>query len=290
MRSWGVCLLVLVGFHLKSQVKLDSISRICENAGYITLGPGIGNIEPLLFEALIGNSFSSTFGKKNRVGIVFTPNVNVRMKYEHSFPIINPSYRAIGDINYKLSKTNNELRFLSFSIGHHSNGQADYFYDWTIQQIDFKDGNFMTNFLKLGITNLFQKNISSLNSFIKNTIELEWHPNLARNPFLDEMYNDLRVNIRSKLLFPKISRFLRDVKLSSNFIILTETNNGQLVNKRNAISMDLMLSFKPYKKSDFSLFTQYYNGEDYYNLYFNRRLKVIRIGLLATPRNKSIFK
>ena len=86
----------------------------------------------LLFEGMIKNKFYISFPGEGNWAISFEPAMNVRMLMEHSFPVINPSYHAVGDILYRLPTSKESMSFINLRIGHHSNGQADLFWNYIL--------------------------------------------------------------------------------------------------------------------------------------------------------------
>lgn len=127
---------------------------------YVTLGSGIGNLEPLLFEARLSPSYFFT-GKESSWALILNPQVQVRMLNKPSFPIRNPSYHV--SVNFyhglKLWKGSfmeklfysNALWFAS--VNHHSNGQdGSYYIEDTTSNINFENASFATYSLELGIS------------------------------------------------------------------------------------------------------------------------------------------
>ena len=58
------------------------------------------------------------------------------------------------------------------------------------------------------------------------------------------------------------------------------------INNWNEISFDrinlsLTFYYHPQFMEDIGLFVQYYHGMDYYNIYFNQKLDIIRFGLMT---------
>lgn len=64
--------------------------------------------------------------------------------------------------------------------------------------------------------------------------------------------------------------------------ILSEYNNRKTFDIKRLIIKET-ISFKPRFLKDVTLFAQYYYGQDYYNIYFNRTLHVFRFGIMAKP-------
>lgn len=287
MRVIILVLFLTYGLTSFGQSRLDSCFKSTESMGYISATEGIGNLPSMLFEGLIQNKFYLSIDKQSKWAIAFEPKVNVRMLMEHSLPIVNPSYHAIGDIMYKLKSDDKVLKFLAYRIGHHSNGQSDYFWDWSIQQIDFEDGNFMTNYLGIAYHDLKEKSWLKSDFLIRRKLELEVHPNEFRNPYLDEMYDDIRVN--GTYVVRKDREMKRSMMLELESTILCETISMRGMLSGNSFTFRSRFSYEILKSTDFWAYAEFYHGQDYYNLYFNNILNVLKFGVLAVPSKSPIF-
>jgi hypothetical protein len=271
-----------------SQSRLDSVFKSTESMGYISAKEGFGNLPSLLFEGMIQNKFYLSVDKKNKWAISFEPKVNVRMKMEHSFPIINPSFHAIGDVLYK-PKTNQEImRFWSLRVGHHSNGQEDYFYDWVKQDIDYEDGSFSTNYLALGYNDCRQKIWGNSKVVIRRKLEFEAHPNLYRNPYMDDMYDDLRLN-GTYVVRKNKDKGVGSMMLEVESTLLCEQFSFNRLVSGETFTLRTRYSYQFLPSADVWAYAEYYHGQDYYNLYFNNILDVLKIGLLIVPKKAPIF-
>src|SRR4051812_3801194 len=64
---------------------------------YVTIGNGIGNLEPMLFEAGLSPSYFFSKRQKNWA-LLLNPQVQLRMLDKASWPIRNPSFKMY--LNY----------------------------------------------------------------------------------------------------------------------------------------------------------------------------------------------
>ncbi|PYP22798.1 MAG: hypothetical protein DMD55_18690, partial [Gemmatimonadetes bacterium] len=96
---------------------------------YITVLGGGGNIEKLFFEADVAPHFSAGW---SRWALVVTSKIVLRMRNDstHSAPIRTPSYmpRIAAYWWGPFRGGNDHGEFVSFTISHHSNGQAGPFF------------------------------------------------------------------------------------------------------------------------------------------------------------------
>lgn len=277
---------VTIGF---GQSRMDSLYKSTESLGTITLGEGLGNLPKLAFEATIQNKFYASIGKAKRWSFNLDPRVNLRMRRdEYSYPVVNPSYHVNGELMYKLHSDDNELRFISGRAGHHSNGQEAFFYDWVNDVIDYENGSFMTQFLTFAYSDLRFRNRFNMDLLVRRRIELEVHPNVFRNPYLDEMYDDIRLN-GTYVARKEKSGKKPSMMLELEGTILCEEISLNRIANASAFIFRSRYSLQPIPKSEFWLYVEYYHGQDYYNLYFNNVLDVLRVGVLVVPNKAPLF-
>ena len=62
--------------------------------------------------------------------------------------------------------------------------------------------------------------------------------------------------------------------------MLGELNNWNGVSL-NRLNLNLTFYYHPKFLEDIGLFVQFYQGSDYYNMYFSHRLNIIRFGLMT---------
>ncbi|MDA3868229.1 MAG: hypothetical protein PF489_15965 [Salinivirgaceae bacterium] len=267
-----------------SKIGLKLISQVNQGNSYITFPTDIGNIEPLWFEGNVIPNFYLRKSKNSRLMGVLTPQIIIRMYQEESFPVHTPSYMPQITIYYMPNK---KVNFLSLSlygrVGHHSNGQdRDFFLE--DGSLNLKSGSFATNFLELGLIKTNLNTRFNAYHFFKTSLEI--HP----EGFIQEEL----VGIYSKYRWHNVFSIF---KLSSNeghstlnkpaISIKGETTwmFGDY-NQLDALSserLNLKLTFYYHPKflEDMGLFVQYYHGSDYYNMYFDHRLDMLRFGLMT---------
>jgi len=132
------------------EIGIKTIAQVNQGNSYITFLGGLGNMDPLLYEAnLIPNFYIRKMG--SRLMGVFTPQIILRMYRETSSPVRTPSYKPQITIYYRTGKTK-RLGYLSFfgRFAHHSNGQdGDFFLE--NGEINTKSGDFTTNYVEFGV-------------------------------------------------------------------------------------------------------------------------------------------
>lgn len=264
--------------------------RANQTDSYITFSQGLGNLEPLIFEALVAPYFLLRTSRDAKWGATISPAILMRMYAEESFPIRTPSYMPEISFYHQLNKTGDEkVKYLFLNLTHHSNGQDGGFFneDGSINTID---GNFSTNYMELGF--FLNKSVipfSNTTEYFKTSIELHF-----RGTITDELIgrystvlwnNSFRIfrfpafnNLSNKFWFDKMPAVQTQLEVSWLF---GKVNNASSFSISDRLNASLSIAYRPPFLSDVSFFINFFSGEDYYNIYFFRRINILRIGLKA---------
>ncbi len=216
---------------------------------------------------------------------VLTPQIIIRMYQERSYPVRTPSYIPQITFYYRI-KNKSTLRsqnlFLRFA--HHSNGQDGDFY-LENGELNLKSGDFATNYIEPGfiITNL-NKHLNCY-QFFKTSVEI--HPSGYSSDELDGKYSKVRWHTAASIF-----KLPHDNKITTNKGNASISMKGEATwmfgnyNNLTAVSADrlnlsLTFYYHPEFLEDIGLFVQYYHGSDYYNMYFNHRLDILRFGIMT---------
>jgi len=277
---------------LKAQ-RLDSISAIntinmfCD-PGYITGLGGVGNIEPLMFEADIIPYYMIGFNKDWRWGMGLSPRVILRMYNAESYPVRTPSYMPrILLVRQFVNNAKKHDWFVYLSWYHHSNGQDGPFFNADSSAINTRNGSFSTNWLEAGL--FLSRNKENRKYYMKLYSEYSYN----QDKELNGIYGRLRVYLDLKTEWNLVSKTLnlfnlsyfeenKDV-LNNSFrfgYIATDLKNVNYWDKKR-FTFKYTLTYKPSFLRDVTLFAQYYYGQDYYNIYFYRTLHILRFGIAA---------
>jgi hypothetical protein len=256
---------------------------------YILFGSGIGNLEPLIFEGDLVPYFMISISKSVRWGVELSPRIIIRMHNQHSFPVRTPSFMPKVTFFYQFLDKENGKRdlFTYISVMHHSNGQEGDFFNADSTTINTLTGNFSTNWFEGGI---FLSRPNAKLQFNTNYIKLYATYNFMQEEKLSGTYGRLRffVNIKSTVKLSEAFRIIvapndKNKKYVFNQSIKMGWITGILNNEKNVsikrLIFNYTLSFTPTFLKDVNIFVQYYYGQDYYNIHFNRQLSVIRIGI-----------
>ena len=292
--SWQILVLVilLVNFSIYSQsdskkkydFDLSLVSEVHQGNSYITIGSGLGNLEPLIFEANLIPNFILRSNKDAKLMAVLTPQVVLRMYNEKSLPVRTPSYIPHITFYYSIGK---ELSIDNFSIfgkiAHHSNGQEDDFY-LENGDINYHFGNFSTNYFEAGVIKTFYDNNLNAAQFFSTSLEV--HPEGLSDTELGGLYSFYRWNNQFAIF--KLPLELSDNKkerakfsLKGQFTWLFGDVNDWEFFSLNRIVASITFYYHPSFLEDIGLFVQYYHGQDYYNIYFPISRDIIRIGFMT---------
>ncbi len=265
-------------------IGLIELSRVNQGNSYMTFPTDIGNIEPLWFEAGLIPNFYLRQSKSSRLLGVLTPQIILRMYQEESYPVRTPSYMPQITLYYML-KGDVKGRKLSLygRLAHHSNGQDGVFF-LENGEVNVKSGNFSTNYFESGLIITMIKPRFNAYQFFKTSVEI--HPKVWSSEELEGIYGKYRWH--STFSTYKIpydgspdSRKKPDISIKGEstwmFGELHDWNRFSL----NRLNLSVTISYNPKFLEDIGLFAQYYHGVDYYNIYFYRRLDILRFGLMT---------
>jgi len=306
-RFFLILLVMLVTSKIFAQNDQQRFSRyILANSevGYVTFLDGIGNLDPLWFEAKMVPNYLIRIRENSRTGAVLTPKVILRMYREDSQPVSTPSYMPQITLYHQLKNFNlvkSNIFYLFGRIVYHSNGQDGDFYndDGTINT---SNGTFSTNYVEVGFF------LAKLFSFHPNATEFfrssfEYHPKDMQDKVLNDKYgnvrwhNDIKIFKFTKETFSSIFTgngkregssenrkerpYFRAI-INTTFIF-GEMEDVDALDFSKRFGGSITLSYNPKYLEDVRLFVQYYYGQDYYNIHFDNTLSELRIGLMADP-------
>ncbi len=268
----------------KSNLSLDQIALVNQGDSYITFPTDLGNIEPLIFEANVSPGFKIRERKDSRLMAVLTPQIIVRMYDEFSYPVRTPSYMP-NITFYFLTGSEQSINKLSLfgKIAHHSNGQDGDFNDEN-GDINLKSGNFATNYTELGFIKSYYNTKHNAFRFFKSSIE--FHPKTWMLEEMQGIYSGLRWH-NTFLAYKLPINGNSNGNNKANFSVKAEAswmidnvNNWETFNLYR-LNASLRFYYHPKFLEDIGLFVQFYHGMDYYNIYFQHQISVIRFGIMT---------
>lgn len=268
-----------------------SMFNMYREQSYILLGSGLGNLEPLIFEADIIPYFLISLSQNARWGMEVSPRIIIRMLNKESYPVQTPSYMPKATIFYQFANSHRGKRdfFTFLSWMHYSNGQDGSFYNSDSTGINTASGSFSTYWVQGGI---FISRPSKILKFNTNYIKLYAEYNYKQEKELKGIYGHMRVfvNMKNTIILSKAFRaIVAAEKNSKTYVfdqsikigwIADELVNAKVIDKKRLL-FNYTLSFKPAFLKDVNFFIHYYYGQDYYNIHFESHLSVIRIGIAS---------
>ncbi len=262
-------------------VELKTISQVNSGNSYITFPTDIGNIEPLWFEGNIIPNFYIRTNKDSRLIGVLTPQVIIRMYQEYSFPVKTPSYIPQVTMYYKLSLENKNNTVFG-RLAHHSNGQNGDFY-LEDGSINLESGDFSTQYFEFGLIRYFFNTKLNANQFFRTSFEKHFFEN-----------ENLQTGIYSKYRWKNSLSVFKirqgesesvKKKAGFSFKLDAEWMFGDIYTWSNQsidrLNIGLKAFYAPKFFEDIGFFVELYHGQDYYNIYFDHQLNIIRFGIMT---------
>lgn len=267
-----------------SEMELTMIAQVNQGNSYITFPADIGNIEPLWFEANLSPNFYIRKSINSRLMGVLTPQIIIRMYREGSYPVRTPSFMPQITVYYLMPLENKKNTLSIFGkLGHHSNGQDGDFY-LENGEINLLSGDFATNYFEVGM--ITTKSVSYLNAhqFFKTSLEV--YPTKWSCVELKNNYSNVRWhNMFSVFKLPKSenaeSKKKAKISLKGEATLMFGNIKGWEDFSSNRLNLKFTLYYHPRFFEDIGFFAQVFHGMDYYNIYFNHQLDVIRVGIMT---------
>lgn len=297
LKILSILLFVLASYTMLQAQKVDTLNglgdeksnffsliRANHRDSYISFSQGLGNLEPLVFEALVAPYFLLRTSSDSRWGATVSTPIMLRMQAEYSFPVRTPGYMPNVTFYHLLAASDNRQikpAYLYLTLAHHSNGQEDNFYNED-GSINRQSGDFSTNFVEFGI---FFNNIvvpfEGANDYFRTAVEI--HPNLGRSEELEGQYSFVRWHNSFRIFRTPYKGFRGprvQTKVETTWMF-GEINDAPALSLKERFNFSMNFAVKPRVLKDVSLFVNFYSGMDYYNMFFDRRIWALRLGLQA---------
>ncbi len=291
------CLLCTLALHLNAQDTLITKDtressffqgiRANQEESYITFGGGLGNIDDLIFEALISPYFLVRTSDDSRYGATIAPALILRMYAEESFPVRTPSYMPHVTFYRQLNDNGDrDMQYVFLTLAHHSNGQDD---DFFLEDGSFntKSGDFATNYVELGASiNKQLAPFSNTTEYFETSLEYHFH----YKEELENRYSFIRWNSSIRVFRSLNLESIRTLELEKNpklqstletSWLFGDIGDADFFDFKERFNISFTLAYQPDALADVSIFLNAYSGKDYYNMNFNERISVVRVGLQA---------
>lgn len=210
------------------------------------------------------------------LAVVLTPKVVARLFREYSEPVKTPSYMprlALFMWLQEPASRRDAVHYASVTVGHHSNGQAAPTF-LSGRRHDHESGNFYTNYIELALHS-FQPERAALRWA---RFALEWHPVLFQQEDLVGRYGSLRALLDTTLIeHPSIGGTL-SASLGATLDAFTRNKTDSALGQLDRFQLSVAYSIA-FPGSEIALFARYYHGRDYYNVWFDRTLEMLQLGI-----------
>jgi hypothetical protein len=251
---------------------LADIVRANLERSYVTYPIGITGLEPLVFEADLVPNFS-VLPRSWHVALYLTPKIILRMFAEKSAPVRTPSYMPRLTTFFWFDESpSGPTVYFSAAFLHHSNGQSGDFYNADGSH-NHDTGSFGTNYFEFAA----YPNFWNSPFFGWNSIVLEWHPRLFENAAQRSTYGNTRLRFAT-ILYSNSGSYASDLSVGLTAILseLQKPTNASTFFARFPITVKYAI--RP-PSIDVGFYAAYYQGQDYYNIWYDRFIAVLQLGI-----------
>ena len=251
---------------------LADIVRANLERSYVAYPLGITGLDPLIFEADLVPNFS-VLPRDWHVALFLTPKIIVRMFAEASAPVRTPSYMPrLTTFFWFGESAAHPTAYFSAAFLHHSNGQSGPFYNEDGSH-NHGDGSFGTNYFEFAAYPVFWKRAF----FGWSSITLEWHPRSFENSSQRTTYGNTRLRLATTIN-TNVGSFASDFSAGLTAIMgeMEKPTNASKALARFPIAVKYAI--RP-PSIDVGLYVSYYQGQDYYNIWYDRFISMLQIGI-----------
>jgi hypothetical protein len=258
------------------ELSMSDAVRANLEPSYVVYPIGLSGLDPLFFEANIAPHFVLS-RPAWPLALVLTPKILLRMFRERSEPVKTPSYmpRLSLFVWFTPKLTGKPELYSSLTISHHSNGQTgSFFADDGSNNHD--TGDFSTNFfdLSLYVTGHTRR------LFGWSALSLEWHPDFNQSPELRGRYGLVRLHLASAVLSELPLHGALSARLSAILDGLQRSSRHDAVRVLERFPFSLRYAFAM-PGVDLGFYVAYFFGHDYYNIWFDRLVNVLQVGIFG---------
>lgn len=234
----------------------------------------------VIFEGQIAPSYSVLqFGDSQSetgfsMDVIVNPKILLKMYQSQSRPVKTPSYMP--HLTVRTSWRTPIYTLHSFlTISHHSNGQAGKTFKETTEEIDIEAGSFSTNYIHFGYS------VSFVNAQ-RHTfgISYEHHPKKYEWFEIDEGIEKLYGRKRLHYTYHFSGKLLQLDMDYTRIIDRWELAKSVTPHIFSATAKTKL----PFFKNSIWAFATYYQGQDYYNIYFTKKIRLFKTGIAVQTK------
>jgi hypothetical protein len=257
---------------LGHQSSLTEIVHANLERSYVAYPFGITGLEPLIFEADLVPNFS-ILPRSWRVALFLTPRIILRMFAEASAPVRTPSYMPRLTTFFWFGESPTQATaYFSAAFLHHSNGQSGPFYN-SDGSHNHDTGSFGTNYFEFAVYPVLRNRPI----FGWNSITLEWHPRSFENSAQRETYGNTRLRLASTI-YANSGSFASDLSVGLTAILSQMQKPTNASEGLARFPIAVKYAIRP-PTIDVGFYAAYYQGQDYYNIWYDRFISVLQVGI-----------
>lgn len=255
---------------------------------YVTLTQGLGDEIKTLFEANLAAHVvldpAAVSASPWPVIAVFTYKTVLRQYVEASLPVRTPNYMPRATLYYwgppfrRSAAEAARFGYAALTFSHFSNGQNGSFLDTLSGRHNYENGDFSTNFFEATVTWAARRPTL----FSQSSVAIRVHPFTGEHPVFRRTYGVVRATGTTQLL---ISEFFRWLPLGLHTAAVSATYlmgpMGDQATAADRVNVAATLYFQHQRVHDLWWFLSFYEGQDYYNIRYDRHMRVLRAGLAA---------
>jgi hypothetical protein len=255
-------------------IPMFDVVRAALEPAYLAYPVGLSGLDKLIFESNIVAHFV-LHRPRWLFALVLSPKIVVRMFQGNSTPVKSPSYmpRITAFIWFQQTVHHTPTLYASLMLSHHSNGQALSFLDDT-GAIRHEGGSFSTNYLE---ASLYATGASG-RWFGWSSLSFEWHPGIDMDPELRGRYGLMRLHLASTVVTDLPLAGQLHVRLSAILDRFTHTGTNDFMRQLERFPISVRYTIQP-PGMELGLYVGYLVGHDYYNIYFDKIVHTIQVGI-----------
>jgi len=255
-------------------ISMFDVVRTAMEPAYIGYPIGLAGLPPLIFESNVVAHFV-VHRPRWLFAVVLTPKIIVRMFQGASAPVKSPSYmpRITAYFWFQQTVHKTPTLYASLMLSHHSNGQQLSFFD-DDDKVRYDGGSFSTNYLE---ASLYLAG-SARRLFGWSALSFEWHPGINMDPELRGRYGLMRVHFASTVLANLPLQGQLNVRVSAILDRFEHTAGDGLMRHLERFPISVRYTIQP-PGMELGLYVGYYLGHDYYNIYFDKIVHSVQVGI-----------
>jgi hypothetical protein len=242
---------------------------------YLIVPVPLAGLDPVWYEANVVAHFVAHRASWP-LALVLTPKIVIRLFREFSEPVKTPSYMPRLSLFMWLDEPATQrdaVRYASFTVAHHSNGQAGPVF-LPGRRNNHEGGDFYTNHFELALHS-FQPDQTALRW---TRVAFEWHPVFFQQEDIVGRYGTLRALLDATVLeHPSIGGTL-SASLGATLDAYTRNTTDSVLGQLDRFQLSVAYSVA-FPGSEIAMFARYYHGRDYYNIWFDRTLEMLQLGI-----------